>query len=165
MPNCHTAILKQEFGIGPRDKQKLNFGWETERYMGTGVLPMTDDWIDTSRGHGLGREKEGKAAMGGCTEPCYENSILHATCFSCGGMMDEVKMLCWCQTWIHTDEMKTILVKMANVVDVVEWFYFFALEPPTYILPFMQCHNPVKVTQNALAVLVMLPLPSMAQCT
>ena len=36
------AILKQEFGIGLRDKQKLNFDWVTERYMGTGGA--TYDW-------------------------------------------------------------------------------------------------------------------------
>ena len=58
--------------------------------------------------------------------------------------------------------MKAILVKLANVVNAVEWFYVFALETLTYFLPFMQCHNPVRVTWNALAVLVMLPLPSMA---
>ena len=57
MPNYHMAILKQEFGIGLRDKQKLNFDWETERYVGMGALPMTNDWIDTSHGHGFGRKR------------------------------------------------------------------------------------------------------------
>ena len=30
------AILKWEFGIGLRDKQKLNFEWETEKMCGDG---------------------------------------------------------------------------------------------------------------------------------
>ena len=50
------AILKEEFGIGPRDKQRLNFEWETKKCMGMGALPMTSDCINTSHGHSLGRE-------------------------------------------------------------------------------------------------------------
>ena len=45
------AILKWEFGIGLRGKQKLDLDGETEM-CGGGVLPMTSNWIDTSCGHG-----------------------------------------------------------------------------------------------------------------
>ena len=45
------GYFKMKFGIGPRDKQKLNLDGETETCVGMGVLPMTSDWIDTSHGH------------------------------------------------------------------------------------------------------------------
>ena len=44
------AILKGKFGIGPRDKQKLNLDGETKMCVGMGA-PMTNDWIDTNHGH------------------------------------------------------------------------------------------------------------------
>ena len=56
MPNCHTAILKWEFGIGPRDKQKLNFDEGTER---CGDGGRHQPWSQ------LGQGMEGKAATVG----------------------------------------------------------------------------------------------------
>ena len=38
MSNCHMAILKQEFGIGLRDKQKINLDGETEMCGGGGAI-------------------------------------------------------------------------------------------------------------------------------
>ena len=99
------AILKWEFGIGPRGKQKLNFEWETEIYMGTGGATC-DQWLDRHQSWSqLGQGMEGDAAMGGCKEPWYENPIFNTACLINRKMMSEVKMLCWCQTFAHTDEM------------------------------------------------------------
>ena len=162
MPNCHTAILKWEFGIGPRDKQKLNLEWKTKRYVGTRGTTY-DQWLDKHQSWSwLGQGKEGKAAMGGYTEPWYENPILNATCFSYGKMKDEMMVLCQCWTCAHdTDEMVNQgwqiwwMDLMKWGCDPYCWSGFF-LEPLVYWHPFMQWWRAVSLTWKVFAVSFML---------
>ena len=173
MPNCHTAILKWEFGIGPRDKQKLNFEWETKvSAWGQGALPLTSDWINTSHGHGLGQGKVGKVATGGYGRAEVEDSHLrcHLSQLWMNGWTDEqmkMKMLCQCQTWVQTDEMDDGVLSQWNwqmvlslcggsffrvflgeVPDqaVLALLFWAACEPPSYFLPLMHLLSSVSFT-------------------
>ena len=59
------AILKWEFGIELRGKQKLNLDGETKTCGGGGAT--YDQWLDRHQSWSwLGQGMEGKAAMGGC---------------------------------------------------------------------------------------------------
>ena len=89
IPNCHTAILKWEFGIVLRDKQKLNFEWEAKRYMRAGGATY-DQWLDKHQSWSwLGQGMEGKAAMGGYSRAGVNDSHLNATCLSYWGKNNE----------------------------------------------------------------------------
>ena len=76
------AILKWEFGIRPRDKQKLNFDWEPKKCMGMGGSTY-DQWLDRHQSWSwFGQGKAGKAAMGGYSRAEVEDSCLNAACVS-----------------------------------------------------------------------------------
>ena len=92
--------------------------------MGMGALPMTSDWVNTSHGHGFGRGKVGKAAMGGYSRAEVEDSCLRC-CLSqlwMNGWTDEMKMPCWCQTWVQTDEMDDGVLSQWNWQMVLSLF-------------------------------------------
>ena len=81
------GYFKTKFGIGPRDKQKLNFEWETEIYMGPEGATY-DQWLDRHQSWSwLGQGIEGEAAMGGYSRAGVCASHLSATYFCYWGMM------------------------------------------------------------------------------
>ena len=52
--------------------------------MGTGALPMTSDWIDTSHGHGLDRGRQVRQLQVVTAEQGWKIPILDAACLSYG---------------------------------------------------------------------------------
>ena len=54
-----------EFGIGPRDKQRLNLEGDAKIHEGKGALPMTKAGYNTCLVTVRDYEREGEVAMGG----------------------------------------------------------------------------------------------------
>ena len=73
-PNCHTAILKWECGIGLRDKQKLNLEGKCQKCIwGKGCyLWMRPE--NSSHSHGLGTTGRGGAAYRWLHRAGFHNS-------------------------------------------------------------------------------------------
>ena len=116
MPNCHMAFLKWEFGIGLRDKQKLNFEWETERYMGTRGATY-DQWLNKHQSWSwLGQGMEGKAVTAGqrCVIPILMLSVART---NDEWSDDAMPMLDLCSYWWDGE--------LTVVVNLVKCFFIF----------------------------------------
>ena len=130
-----------KFGIGLRDKQKLNLDRETKTC-------GDSDWIDTSHGHSYNRGWRVRQLWVVTTEQGCRDPHLNATCFSYRWrMMDDDAMpyrscarlmKSWCEElselggWCHYFSLVFFLGAFVGVLSllVVLVFHFCAAIPP-----------------------------------
>ena len=126
MPNCYMAILKWEFGIGLRDKQMLNFDWETKGCMRAGGATY-DRGLDKHQSWSwLGQGKEGKAATGGYSRAGVEDSHLNAACLSYWQEQWRMRWRCHANVRLEYILMGwmieyAVLVNLVDVVVTIQW--------------------------------------------
>ena len=95
MPNWHTAILKWEFGIGLRDKQKLNLEGKCQKYIrgkGCYLWPRQENTCLVTVGDYRGRE----GSYGWLHRAMVWEPHLECCLSQLQEMMDEMMMPCQC---------------------------------------------------------------------